>query len=351
MDFPRRNIGDYRGASIEDRGARMSFRDIKGQDRPIEIIKEHIKQSRLGHAYLFTGPEGVGKKLTAETLAKALNCQNENNDSCDNCSSCLKIEKKQHPDIHFLDDSSCESGAPIQPANSRSIKIEDIRNLQKNAFLRPYEARIKVFIIDNAHNLTPEAANALLKILEEPPEDSLIILISSKTALLFKTIISRCQIVKFYPLPRIELSDILLRGYNFDNNLARFLAFYCEGRLGFALKLKDSGIFNDKNRVIDEFCVKNKSGLNKLSVQNREQMRGILNILAVWLRDVYMLKSGVPVMELINIDRKEDLLRAGDMYSFTDLDGMLSLISNLLLQVEKNINIKLLLSNLYWAIK
>lgn len=329
----------------------MSFRDIKGQDRPIEIIKEHTKQSRLGHAYLFTGPEGVGKKLTALTLAKALNCQNENNDSCDNCASCLKIEKKQHPDIHFLDDNSCESAVPVQPADSRSIKIEDIRNLQKNAFLRPYEARLKVFIIDNAHNLTPEAANALLKVLEEPPKDSLIILISSKTALLFKTIISRCQIVKFYPLPRIELSDILLKNYNFDNNLARFLAFFCEGRLGLALKFKGTGIFNDKNRVIDEFCLKNKSGLNRFPVQNKEQLRGILNILAVWLRDVYMLKSGIPVMELINIDRKEDLLRAGDIYSFTDLDEMLSLVTNLLLQAEKNINIKLLIANLNLAIK
>ncbi len=329
----------------------MSFRDIKGQDRPIEIINEHIKQSRLAHAYLFCGPEGVGKRLLAKTLAKAVNCLNGYTDSCDSCVPCLKIDKNQHQDAHFLDDSVFEDSLAVPQIDTKSIKIDAIRNLQKDANLRPYEGKIKVFIIDNAHNLTPEAANALLKVLEEPPKGSLIILISSRVPVLFKTIISRCQIIKFYPLPRPALSDILRKDYSLDNNLAHFLAFFCEGRLGAALKLKDTGIFSEKNRIIDEFCMPDKPGLVKMLVQNRQDMRGILNILALWLRDIYMLKSGMPFMELINIDRKDDLLKASRSYSFVKLNEKLSLISDSLLQIEQNINIKLLLANLKWEIK
>lgn len=329
----------------------MPFNDIKGQERPIEIIKEHIKQSRLAHAYLFCGPEGVGKKLLAKTLAKAVNCLKLDNDSCDSCVPCLKIDKNQHPDVHFLDDGVCEDPSALTQVDAKSVKIDDIRNLQKEANLRPYEGKIKVFIIDNAHNLTPEAANALLKVLEEPPKDSLIILISSKVPVLFKTIISRCQILKFYPMPRNVLSDILRKDYNLDDNLAHFLAFFCEGRLGAALKLQDSGIFSEKNRIIDELCMTDKPVLVKMPVQTRQDMRGILNILALWFRDIYLLKSGMPLMELINIDRKDDLLKASRRYSFVKLDETISLISDSLLQIEQNINIKLLFANLKWAIK
>lgn len=329
----------------------MSFRDIKGQDRPIEIIKEHIKQSRLGHAYLFCGPEGVGKKLLATTLAKAVNCLKLDNDACDNCLSCLKVDKNQHPDVHFLDDGIPEDALALPQIGAKSIKIADIRNLQKEANLRPYEGKIKVFVIDNAHNLTSEAANALLKILEEPPKNSLIILISSKVSVLFKTIISRCRILKFYPMPRTALSGILRKDYSLDNDLAHFLAFFCEGRLGPALKLKDTGIISEKNRIIDALCMPNNPGLDKMPAQNRQDMRGILNILALWFRDIYMLKSGVPFMELINIDRKEELLKASNSCSFGKLDEALSLVSDSLSQIEQNINIKLLLANLKLAIK
>ena len=329
----------------------MSFSVINGQDKAIEIIKQHISQSRLAHAYLFSGPEGVGKKLLAKTLAKAVNCLKLDNDSCDICPSCLKVDKNQHPDVHFLDDGIIEDSLTPAQVDAKSVKIEAIRNLQKEANLRPYEGKIKVFIIDNAHNLTPEAANALLKILEEPPKHSLIIIISSKASVLFKTIISRCQILKFYPMQRSALSDILRKDYGLEDNLAHFLAFFCEGRLGLALKLKGTDIFSEKNRVIDEFCMSHDLASAGMPVQNRQDMRSILNILAIWFRDVYMLKSGISFMEVINIDRKEELIKASSNYSFDKLDQALSLISDSVLKIEQNINIKLLLANLKLSIK
>lgn len=317
----------------------MSFADIKGQASPIGIIKEYIKQPSASRSYLFSGPDGTGKRLLAKTLSKALNCQAQTIDSCDRCPSCLKIEQNQHPDVHLIDDR-----------DSNSIKIEDIRTLQKNINLRPYEGRKKVFIIDNAHNLTSEAANALLKILEEPPKDSLLILVSSKITLLFKTIVSRCQILKFYPMERIVLEALLKNDYGLDDSLAHFLSFFSEGRLGFALKLKDTDIFKEKNRIIDEFCIKKKSNFNNFAVLDKQEFRDILNILAAWFRDIYLLKSGLPCRQLINLDRKQDLARAVELYSFLRLDEALNCLSDSLLRLRQNINVKLLLSNLKWSL-
>lgn len=312
----------------------MSFKDIRSQDKAIQILKEYIKESRLQGGYLFAGPEGIGKVLVAKTLAKAVNCYRDCLDSCDNCISCIKIEKNQHPDVHTY-----------------GFSIEDARQLKKDISLKPYEAKKKVFIIDNAHHLTTEASNALLRVLEEPPRDSLIILVSSKPRLLFKTIISRCKIIRFHPLKRMELEEILKKDYCLDSELAHLLAYFCEGRIGSALRLKDTDILREKNRIIDEFVSSSKSqSLESLSTQNRENMREYLNILAAWFRDIYLIKIGMPHSELINLDRKAQILKFMSRYTLFDLDEILNHIKDAFLYLEQNVNIKLLLSNLKWSL-
>jgi DNA polymerase-3 subunit delta' len=313
----------------------MSFKDIKGQDKPVEILKNYIKSSRLTGTYLFLGEEGIGKYLVARTLAKAVNCLSLEGDSCDSCSSCLKIDKNQHPDIHF-----------IEPEPSDAIKIEYMRDLKKDINLRPYEAKKKVFVINDAHRLTAEAANALLKTLEEPPANSLIVLVSSKATLLFKTIISRCKIIRFCPLESSMLKDILGKDYGLDNNLAHFLAYFFEGRIGSILRLKDTDVLKDKNRIIDEFTISRHPDIGSFPVPNKEVMRRCLNILAAWFRDIYLIKTGIPHSELINLDRKDELLKVMNRYSWRDLDESLDSISDSFLSLEQNINLKLLFSNL-----
>lgn len=312
----------------------MSFKDIKAQDRPVKILQGYIEESRLQGGYLFAGPEGIGKVLVAKTLAKAVNCYRDCLDSCDNCISCIKIEKNQHPDVHTY-----------------GFYIEDTRQLQKDISLKPYEAKKKFFIIDNAHHLTTEASNALLKVLEEPPRDSLIILVSSKPRLLFKTIISRCKIIRLYPLKRIELEEILKKDYCMDSELAHFLAYFCEGRIGTALRLKDTDILREKNRIIDEFVSSGKSqSLKSLPLQNRENSEKYLNILAAWFRDIYLIKVGMPHSELINLDRKAQILKIMSRYTLFDLDEILNYIKDAFLYLEQNVNIKLLLSNLRYSL-
>lgn len=312
----------------------MTFKDIKGQEQAIQILKSHIDHSRLASAYLFVGPEGIGKCLVAKILAKVLNCLKTTSDSCDACASCLKIEHGQHPDVHIIDNQDAE------------IKIEDIRELQSKIGLRPYEGRYKVFIVKNAHNLNSASANAFLKTLEESPPHSLIILVTEKPALLLKTIISRCQIVRFYPLKRHEVEEALRRDYGLKDNLAHYLAYFCEGRIAHALRLKDRDMLEEKNRVIDEYTFLKDPRREIQAVQNKEAMRDSLNILAAWFRDIYLLKSGVPHSELINLDRKNELLKIMQHFSFLDLEDRINFISEALFYLGHNVNIKLLQSNL-----
>lgn len=318
----------------------MSFSDIKGQDKAIGVLKAYLSSFKFAGAYLFTGPEGVGKRLAARTFAKALNCLKQKEDSCDSCPSCLKIEKNNHPDIHF-----------IEPVDSGAIKIEEIRQLKQDISLKSYEAEFKVFIINDAHQLTAEASNALLKILEEPPAESVIILVAAKPQLLFKTIISRCQRIKFSSLQRASLETILKEDYRLDGTLAHFLAYFCEGRIGQTLSLKDTDILREKNRVIDMFSASPTAGLDNLAREStRQDIRRYLNLLAGWFRDIYLMKTGIAHAQLINLDRRDELLRLIHRYSWPELESIFKCISDSLGYIEQNVNTKLLLSNLSEAI-
>jgi len=328
----------------------MSFRDILGQENSINQLRVYIKDDRLEGGYLFTGPDGVGKKLTALTIAKAINCREGGGEPCEICPACQKINLSQHPDIHLIDadtpvDSDLKEGS-ADTGGSEALKIGHVRQLQKEISLRPYEAKRKVFIIDNAHNLTAAASNALLKILEEPPKMSLIILVTDKPARLFKTIVSRCKIIKFPALNRKELEGVLRKNYGLDSSYAHFLAYFCEGRIGKALALKDTDILRKKNAVIDDLALSTEISSRPIDLKDREAVRGYLNVLATWFRDICLLKSGLPPGEAINSDRQSELSACAERLSFAQLNSVMDAISDSILYLERNINTKLLLLNL-----
>ena len=312
----------------------MSFSAIKGQDKPIEILKTYLENSSLEGGYLFVGPEGIGKKMAALALAKSLNCLDARIDSCGHCASCLKINNNQHPDVHLV------------LSEEPKLKIDAIRQLQKDINLKAYEGIFKVFIIDNAHNLTAEASNSLLKILEEPPKKSLIILISDKPNLLFKTVISRCKILKFLPLKRGLLEDILRKDYKLDKTLAHFLAYFSDGSFGRALKLMDEDIIAKRNDLIDNFVLAARPNIDSLALSSRVDVRNSLNLLVTWFRDIYLLKLGLAEREVINSDRSPELTQGARRLSFSDLDMIFANISTAMSYLEKNVNMRLLMYNL-----
>lgn len=312
----------------------MRFADILGHEKPLAIINAYIQGSAFSGGFIFSGPEGIGKRMVAKIIAQELNCAAQGAKPCGLCDSCRKIEKSAHPDLHIIENGEAQ------------IKIEDIRGILREASFKPYEGAMKVFIIDNAHKLNTEAANSLLKTLEEPPKSTLIILITHKPQNIIKTVLSRCKMIKFPSLVRAQLEDFLIKNYSLDKLSAHFLAYYAEGRLGLALKLKDSLQLQEKNKIFDSFVLSVKPLDRNLMGQSKEQLRFSLNILASWFRDLYLLKAGLRDKEIIHLDRQEDLLKLTPQYSFKQLDDIMATISESTLYLEKNINSKLLLHNL-----
>ncbi len=164
------------------------WKDILGHGPEIEDLKSSIVNGRVPHAYIFAGPEGLGKTRIAKEFFKALNCLNTPGDPCDSCRSCLKAIHEGHPDFRTLG-----------PRNGQ-IVIEDVRGVIDETSLKPFDARRRLIVIEPAERLNKASANALLKTLEEPPESSVIILVSHKPSLLLPTLVSRCQVVRFSPL-------------------------------------------------------------------------------------------------------------------------------------------------------
>lgn len=319
----------------------MSFKDIKGHATTIEFLKSALSSGRLGHAYLFIGPESIGKAMTARTLAKTANCQKGKTDSCDECPSCMKIDKSIHPDVNWL----------LPEGKGNVIKIEKIRWLRANISLKPYEGRVKFYIIDKAHHMNAEAANCLLKTLEEPPQDSVLILISQKLEKIFFTVRSRCQIVRFKAMDSEGLAKILKDEYKVSADLSRFLAHYSSGRIGKALTLENEGILKWKNEVIDNFV---EEGIRLDEDEfffgsDKEKILEMLNILAVWYRDILILKSAKTDNLLINTDRIQDLNLEAARFSQEQLMDMLDEIKETNVLIEQNVNPKLALGTLLLA--
>jgi len=313
----------------------MPFSVIQGQDKPVSQLKKLLAHGCISGSYLFVGPEGVGKYLVSRCFAKALNCQRFVGDFCDECSSCAKIEKNQHPDVHFIDTGEDE------------IKIDHIRALRRDINLRPFEARNKVFILRNADKLNAESSSALLKTLEEHPRDAVIILVTAKPKMLFKTIISRCQIVRFSSVPVRQLEELLKKKHGLQESEAHFLAFFSEGKPGLALELKERQFYSFKNLVINEFgLTQKKTSLSLGQEIDKVSLRDVLNILASWFKDLYLLKNGIAARSLINLDRKTDLWMLKDALSFKELDMAMKFIFDSLGYLENNVNPKLLLANL-----
>ena len=313
----------------------MFFKDLKGQDQAIGTLKSYIRQSHLSGGFIFSGPEGIGKKMAALACAQRLNCaESPTDEPCGQCPSCLKISSLTHPDLHLIGDEDNE------------IKIDDVRSLQRQISFRPYEGLMQVFIIDNAHRLNPDSSNALLKVLEEPPKHNLIILVTAKPRLLFNTITSRCKVVRFYGLPRHELKRILVNDYSCDEQTAHFLAYYAEGSLGEALKLSAEEIMQKKNSLLDDFIFSAKPGTGVSGAQTKEEMRLSLNLLAAAFRDIYLVKAGALAEEMINFDRRDELAKLAGRLTFVRIEDILSGISQSIEHLEDNINIRLLLNNL-----
>ncbi|SEN64709.1 DNA polymerase III subunit delta' [Lihuaxuella thermophila] len=259
----------------------MSFQEVKGQSQVIRLLQNGLLHGKIAHAYCFAGPRGVGKQKTAMELAKALNCEQKGADACDRCRSCLRIEHGNHPDV-----------IRIKP-DGASIKIDQVRQLQRAFSFSPGKEVVRVIMIEQADFMTPQAANSLLKFLEEPVSAMVAILITENIHAMLPTVLSRCQILRFSQLPPAILAKKLEeQGIRKDN--ARILAHLSQGEEEY--QLLDQEEFAQLCRRVIEWNQEILSGKSSalVSIQREwlqkqtenERLPLVLDILLLWLRDL-----------------------------------------------------------------
>ncbi len=275
----------------------MAFKDIIGQEKALRILQRTIERGRIPSSYLFSGESGIGKKYTAINLAKTVNCLQPVDsehipvDCCDACPSCKKIEAGVHPDYLLV---SPEGG---------QIRIEEIRPVDNRLSLKPFEGRKKIVIIDDADTMNVFASNAFLKTLEEPPKDSLIILISSKPDNLPDTIRSRCSRINFTPLSYEASQRVIQRALGQEEKTPHELSTLirsCLGRPGLVLSgepLEEREWFL---KLFKGMLLSRKDGW-----ASREEMEKWHNLLLVFLRDMAILKITRQEKDLINNDQRD----------------------------------------------
>jgi len=320
------------------------FKDIKGQSQAIKILQKEIASSSISGAYLFIGPSGVGKSLTALTFAKALNCKEGGRDSCDRCSSCRKIDHQNHPDVRI-----------ITPEKD-TIKIEQIRNLKKEISYKLYEGRKKVWIIKETDKFSLEAANSLLKILEEPPPQTVLILISQTQEKLLPTILSRCEIIRFFPLSLREIEEIIAKQLPQNSQKIHLLARLARGRAGEALHLiKEGNTLKNRDEVLDALKKDLKIEeifrlVTKWANYDWKELERILDIVLFWFRDLLILKQGENEW-LINYDKIEEIKRQREKYSLKEIKEIMETIEKTRYYLKSNVNQKLALEALWLKLK
>ncbi len=310
----------------------MSFKDIKGEGSAIAFLKNAASNGRVAGAYIFLGPSGCGKKLTAVNFAKLLNCDaSVEGEPCEKCGSCIKINSSSHPDVLVLEKEEKKAEFGID------IVFEAIRSVS----LKPYEARKKVYIIDDADLMSEPAQNAVLKTLEEPPQDVVLILMVEDIQTMPATIKSRSQIVKFFPMPAADIENILRHDHKVDAKDARILARLSLGSIGRALDNSKNGFLEKRSMVIDGLRNRNifDSDFKKME---RDDFAGLLDIMLSWYRDVLVTKAYAGKgADILNTDKTDEINREAKRLSFEYLDNAVNAVADAKDNLNRNANPKL----------
>ncbi|MCX8044317.1 MAG: DNA polymerase III subunit delta' [Desulfobacterota bacterium] len=285
----------------------MPFSEIFGHEQAISLLRQMIRSATIPHAFIFYGASGIGKKTSAFAFAKALNCPNMLDDFCSICTACCKIEQRVHPDILYLE--------PFE--NKNTIGIDQLREMQEQIAYRPFEGMWKVVIIDNADRLQTEAANSLLKTLEEPPDNTVIVLIATSIAGMLPTILSRCQQIRFLPLTSETIVDYLCSRVDACPEDATIIAQYAHGSIERALMLFDEEFINQRNKFIAMLSQEtvlqpgaSNDLIGKIS-KERQEAFALLDLLELWYRDLLLIKFGMGESKLLyNRDHINSLLKA-----------------------------------------
>lgn len=314
----------------------MAFSEIKGQDRAIKILRRAISNGHIAQTYLFHGPEGVGKRELAVNFAKALNCRNYINDACDTCTSCRKINQGIHPDVMLI---TTEKG---------EIKIGVVKDIISGMIYHPLEAKKRVVIVDDADKFNISSSNAFLKTLEEPPLDTVIILVTASPDILPATVLSRSHKLSFGDIPPQTITEILVNKFGISADDAEIASYLSNGSISRAISFSTADVKKvreDVTRVLAGIN-SNPGVLFELSDKYSKDENNFYDAL-YWIytcfRDVMILKSRGNTALIINKDMQEYILKTKEQMTVEKILYIMDFIKSIYKGQERNMNKQLAL--------
>jgi len=321
--------------------------DLIGHNWAVDLLREHVVNGSLRHAYLFTGPQGVGRRTLALRLAQAINCPQPlaPGEPCRACRTCTQIEQMQHPDLSIVQ-AEVEGG---------TLKVEQVRELQHSLALTPYAARYRVAILLRFEEAHASAANALLKTLEEPAPQVVLVVTAESAEVLLPTVVSRCEVLRLRPAAVDEVSQALQARGSMSPEQASLLAHISGGRVGYALRLSETpelleqrqAWLDDHRRLltgnrVERFAYADQ--ITKFKPNERDLMLRELNArLNIWLslwRDVLLRAAGASA-SLANPDREIEIQELVERIALPDALRIVSAIERTLALIDRNVNTRL----------
>ncbi len=342
----------------------MSFSEIVGQIEVKRLLENSLRKERIASAYLFYGTEGVGKTISAINFAKAMNCKLSLADSCfrdtvdKKCSSCKKIDSFSHPDVIIFfpvpkeirdkkrRNELLHKGKLHIYKKTDIISIDDIRDIENTLLLRPFEAKRRIVIIIDAETINNVAQNAFLKILEEPPIDTTIILTSSQPERLFPTIRSRCQKVFFKRLSREEMKEFLLKRGELTDEEIELVCMLSNGSAQKALDLLDKDRKEEREFLKELVVTKDYEKLSETYSKNK--LKSFIDFLIPYFRDIYIEETKE---RLENSEIENHMMSVSKKYSREELKETIALLGDSLINISRNINPKLISNVVYNRLK
>lgn len=325
---------------------------IIGHEATIALLRHGLAAGRVAHAFLLTGPPAIGKFALASAFAQALNCTGEAA-PCGQCRACRLIGQNRHPDVRVIQ----------MPDDKREIGIDQIRTVLHEASLKPYEALWKAYIVRDAETMSEEAANCLLKTLEEPPPQVILMLTAPTPEALLPTLVSRCQPVPMHPLPISQIETALQTQFGCDPQRAGLLARLSIGHMGWAIQAAgDQTVLEGRQRLLDRLAgLSRATRVDRLAfaaeqgqrygkdMSGRESVHAVLDLWSTWWRDLLLAKAGCQNM-MVNADRTEALLKETRRYSLAQVRAFLESLRAAGQQLRQNVNPRLALEVLVLAV-
>ena len=322
--------------------------NIHGHDGVLNLLYTAAQADRLAHAYVLVGPPHVGKMTLAVHLAQLVNCEAPTPGPCLTCNQCKRIASGHHADVQITGLPTTEEGAL-----GTQIRIEQVRELRKQASLRPYEGRTRVFIIQDSELLTNEAANSLLKYLEEPPPNVLLALLASDEDALLPTVLSRCQLLALRPMPFASLQDVLTDSYGAPEEQAALISRLSGGCPGWAISaVQDESVLDARLTTLDEQInlaeadlatrFRFAASLGSAFYRDRPRVRGILALCQSWWMDLALCAAGAPD-QIVNIHRIEQVEAQSQLVGVSAAHGFIKHVARARDLLDRNVTPRLAL--------